>query len=221
MPISRGDRAVDDEQRRRHVGRRLHPVEVECLFGQRQHRRAHHGGVFGLAPGHHHVDRQHLARQAAVARRHLAFDQIRVAAQRRDKPVDQRAGRRHHRQPVGPALLEIPLDQICAGGQGKDVICFRLDRLRLPRHARLPARAQNQRLDDSSFSGGRRAASPRVHGSRTNPEYRRGRALGTLYATSAARHCSASISCGRAISAGRSAAARPGYGRRDASVRRP
>ena len=34
-----------------------------------------------------------------------------VAAQRLDDSVDLRAGRRHHRQPVGPSLLEIPFDE--------------------------------------------------------------------------------------------------------------
>ena len=109
------DRPVDDQQRGGHVGRRLHPVQVERLRGQRQRRRAHHRRIFWLAAGHHHVDRHDFAAQTAVARRHLAFDQIRVAAQCRDEFVDPLPRRRHHWQPVGPALREIPFDEVGAG----------------------------------------------------------------------------------------------------------
>ena len=89
MPIAARDRPVHDEQRRRHVRRRLHAVQVEGRLGQRQQRGAHDRRVFRLAAGHHQVDRQHLAGQAAVARRHPAFDEIRLAAERRDHGVDR------------------------------------------------------------------------------------------------------------------------------------
>ena len=146
-----GNRAVDDQQGCGHVGRRLDPVQIERLGRQRQHRRAHHRRIFGLAPGHDHIDRQHLARQVAVARRHLAFDKIRFATECRDKLVDPLAGRRHDRQPVGPALCEIPFDEIGPGRHWRYAGCGAFcDFCGGCRHASAPA--ADRRANDITFA---------------------------------------------------------------------
>ena len=64
------------------------PLRLKALVGQRQHRRAHDRRVVRLAAGHHHVDREHLAGQPAIARRHPAFEKLRLAAERGDAGGD-------------------------------------------------------------------------------------------------------------------------------------
>jgi hypothetical protein len=45
-----------------------------------------------------------------VAWRHAAFEELGLAAEGSYPGRNPLASRRHHRQPIGPALLEIPLD---------------------------------------------------------------------------------------------------------------
>src|SRR5262245_30844886 len=110
-----GNRAVDDHQRRRQVGRRLHAVEIERWVGESEHGGTYHRGVFGFAAGHDHVDGENLAGQRAPAWRDLALDEGWVAAQRRNDGVDLVLRRRDDGQTVGPAALEIEFHQVHVG----------------------------------------------------------------------------------------------------------
>jgi len=90
----------------------LNAVEVEVRAAQRENRGAYHRCVGRLAPRQHQIDREDLAGQVAPPRRHSGFQVVRVPAQLGDHRRDRLRGWRHHRQSVGPSLIEVPLDQI-------------------------------------------------------------------------------------------------------------
>ena len=74
------NRTVDDYQRRSHVGRGLHTIEIERGIGQSQQSSPHYGSVFGFATSHDHVDGQDLASQRTPARCDFALDKVCIAA---------------------------------------------------------------------------------------------------------------------------------------------
>ncbi|MNC84731.1 hypothetical protein D3C83_02960 [compost metagenome] len=107
-------RPVHHQQRTRHVSRGLHAVQVEARIAQGEQRCFDHRGVFGPAAGHHHVDRQHFAREAAPARRHAAHQLPAVAAECVYGCRDFLRRGWNERQAVGVAALIVELDEIGA-----------------------------------------------------------------------------------------------------------
>jgi len=97
------------------VGGRLHTVEIECPVGERQHRGADDRRILGAAAGHHHVDGEYLAGQRAPARRHFAFDELRVAAERSHDRVDLFLGGRDDGKSVRPSAFVVKFDEIRVG----------------------------------------------------------------------------------------------------------
>ena len=109
------DRPVDDDQRRRRVGRRRDAVQVERVVAHRFHCRDHHRQVVGPAARHDRVDRDLLDGGAAVVGRHLGDQLVGGAARRLDGARDPLGRGRHHRQAVGHAARVELLDRIGSG----------------------------------------------------------------------------------------------------------
>ena len=105
-----GQRTADDQQRRRSPGTGGRAMEVEVGTVHRLEGGNHDGKVLGQASGHHGVHRRCVQRQVEAGRRMPGDHGLwrpAVRGQHRLHPVDRR---RHHRQAVGPALLETEID---------------------------------------------------------------------------------------------------------------
>ena len=101
------DRAVDDHQRRAQMGGGLHAVEVELLLAHRLDGEHVERKIFGTAARHHRVGGEPQWRRLAPARRNFRDRFIPRTVAVGEHLLDARVGRRHDRQAVGPAALEI------------------------------------------------------------------------------------------------------------------
>ena len=108
------DRAADDHELARGLGRHRLPVEVEGRVERRLHRREDDREVLRAAAGEDRARGDALERRLAHAGRHLAERPLRVAAA--EHRVDARAGGGNDRKPVGPPALEHVLHLV--GGAG-------------------------------------------------------------------------------------------------------
>ena len=106
------DGAVDDEERCR--ARRALPDSPGGvrLLGDRLPCRQHHREVLGAASGHGGVDRGQAHSEMAVQVGDGEEDFFRIARHRREELVDVRLRRGNDRQPVGPLLRPVVLQDL-------------------------------------------------------------------------------------------------------------
>ena len=105
------DGPVDDHgvcRARQRAGGR---VAIAHRIEMRPHCRDDRGEVLGLAPGHHRVDRCLLGGDHDLARRHRAEQRVGLEAGNAQEALDLFGCGRDDRQPVGPTLFEIVLEQ--------------------------------------------------------------------------------------------------------------
>ena len=105
-------RAVDDEERGRHVGGGLNAIQVEVRSAHGEHGRTHDRSVDRLASGHDDVDGEHLPCEVSPSWRHTRLLVIGLTAQGLDDGGNFFLRGRHHGQAIRPPLFEIPLNQI-------------------------------------------------------------------------------------------------------------
>ena len=122
-------------------------MHAEFRVQRRFDHRQHHRHVFRQATGHDRVDRHFLDRAFLHVRRDDADDLVRLARGALQHAQDALVGRRHDRQPVGPAPAERLLDRVVPAGIG--------DLARLHRHL---AVARLQQLMHAGFDTFRPAA---------------------------------------------------------------
>ncbi len=99
------ERSVDDDPRRRRIGRGLDALQIECGIGDRFDRGQQHRQIFGPATRHHRVDRDPFDRCRAESRRNMRDDFIARAPGGCKHCVDALQGRWNERQPVAPMAL--------------------------------------------------------------------------------------------------------------------
>jgi len=108
----RADRAVHDHERRRRVGRRRDPMQVERLIADRLDRRDHDRQVLRTASGHNRVDRDLLDGGAPVVGRHERHELSTVTPRSGDGSLDEPPGRGNDREPIGHSAGEEALDRV-------------------------------------------------------------------------------------------------------------
>ena len=106
MPIRRriGPFTISDRPDRHR--RREHAVDVELVGADRLDRGEHHRQILGQAARHHRVDRHLLDRGRREIGRHHRDHLVGRARRAGEHREHAALGRRHHRQPVGPAARE-------------------------------------------------------------------------------------------------------------------
>ena len=108
---------VDDHHRRRKIRRAQQAVHAEAVVERRFHRGGHEWEVFGLAARHHRVDGEFFDGAGHPVRRNFADDLAGIAFAPRQHADDALGGRRHHRQPIGPAALEAGFKLVLGHGE--------------------------------------------------------------------------------------------------------
>ena len=108
------DGAVDDDQRRAGMGRRLAMRQPVGRLRHRLDRGDQHRKIFGLTAGHHRVDGDLPQRRLAHGGRNDGDEGVGVAPRHAgEQPIDALRRRRHDGQSIGPALfIEVVIDRI-------------------------------------------------------------------------------------------------------------